>query len=108
MCESTLNCVSKRTYFTDMTITNFYGVSSADNSATESDGGDITSVLKSRRFAAARAAEERTKKERELLMRFVGRLIYFTMRFVGRLIYRVATCQGKVREKQNFLQVREF
>ena len=96
MCESTLNCVSKtNNLFTDMTITNFYGVSSADNSATESDGGDITSVLKSRRFAAARAAEERTKKERELLMRFVGRLIYFTMRFVGRLIY-FTTGKGKL------------
>ena len=52
-----------------MTITSFYGVSSADNSATESDGGDITSVLKSRRVAAAKAAEEKAKRERETLMR---------------------------------------
>ena len=61
-----------------MTITNFYGVSSADNSATESDGGDITSVLKSRRVAAARAAEERTKKERELLMRLVRKTVIYS------------------------------
>ena len=61
-----------------MTITNFYGVSSADNSATESDGGDITSVLKSRRVAAARAAEERTKKERELLMRLIRKTVIYS------------------------------
>ena len=61
-----------------MTITNFYGVSSADNSAAESDGGDITSVLKSRRVAAARAAEERTKKERELLMRLVRKTVTYS------------------------------
>ena len=61
-----------------MTITNFYGVSSADNSATESDGGDITSVLKSRRVAAAMASEERTKKERELLMRLVRKTVIYS------------------------------
>ena len=55
----------------DMTITNFYGASSADNSAAESDGGDITSVLKSRRVAAAKAAEERVKRERDTLMRYM-------------------------------------
>ena len=51
-----------------MTITNFYGVSSADNSAAESEG-DITSVLKSRRIAAARAAADKARKEREHLQR---------------------------------------
>ena len=35
-------------------------------------------------------------------------LTYWQQGVVSCSIYRVATCQGKVREKQNFLQVREL
>ncbi len=50
----------------DMKITSFYGISSSANcsGAEDSDGG-LTSTIKSRRLAAARAAEERIKKERD-------------------------------------------
>ncbi len=49
-----------------MKITSFYGISSSANcsGAEDSDGG-VTSTIKSRRLAAARAAEERIKKERD-------------------------------------------
>ncbi len=50
-----------------MTITSFYGASGAE--AADSGASDITSVLKSRRLAAARAAEERARQHREEMFR---------------------------------------
>ena len=39
---------------------------------------------------------------------FGGRILNNKWIFLTNSFYRVATCQGKVREKQNFLQVREL
>ena len=43
-----------------------------------------------------------------VLEEHVTQVRYSTRCCISEILIRVATCQGKVREKQNFLQVREL